>query len=61
MADTQDGHVAASAEKTSSGVTRRELFQMSNVLALPVLFGSLDASTSLSAGSAGAVLRPPAR
>jgi D-glucosaminate-6-phosphate ammonia-lyase len=40
MSETSDERVAASAEKTSGGVTRRELFQMGNALALPVLFAS---------------------
>jgi L-seryl-tRNA(Ser) seleniumtransferase len=45
-------------EKTSSGVTRRELFQMGNALALPALFASLDPSTSLSAGGLEAMAAP---
>ena len=34
------------AEQTSNGATRRELFQIGNVLALPVLLGSLEASAA---------------
>jgi D-glucosaminate-6-phosphate ammonia-lyase len=49
MTGTPDGRIAASAEKSSGGVTRRELFQMGNALALPVLVSSLkglDASAA---------------
>ncbi len=46
MSEARDERVAASAEKTS-GVTRRELFQMGNALALPVLFaGRVDADAA---------------
>jgi D-glucosaminate-6-phosphate ammonia-lyase len=60
MSETPDGKIAAAAaavDTASSGVTRRELFQMGNALALPVLFASTSLraspSTSLRA-SAGA-------
>ncbi len=41
------------AEKTSSGATRRELFQIGNVLALPVLMGGLEARASTGPLKAG--------
>ncbi len=54
MSDTPGGTSAASAERKSSGVTRRELFQMGNALAMPVLFASsldrLDAAAAPAAG-----------
>jgi uncharacterized pyridoxal phosphate-dependent enzyme len=37
-----------SAEQTSSGATRREMFQIGNVLALPVLLGGLEAKAARS-------------
>jgi len=49
MSDTRDGNKTASrtaAEDMFSGVTRRELFLMGNALALPVLFGGMDAEAA---------------
>ncbi len=59
MSETPASRAAASTgaeENASNGVTRRELFQMGNALALPVLFGS---SASLTAGAAAAAAAGP--
>ena len=60
MSDTPDGTSAAPAERRSSGVTRRELFQMGNALAMPVLFASsLDRVDAAAAPAAGPLTPGP--
>src|SRR5438874_11777379 len=49
MSEKIQKHAAAteaSAEQTSHGATRREMFQIGNVLALPVLLGGLEAKAA---------------
>jgi D-glucosaminate-6-phosphate ammonia-lyase len=58
MSEAPQDKVAASAEQTSGGVTRRELFQMGNALALPVLFAGAPASLRASPLEGGATPVP---
>ena len=46
MSEKRHEEVAKTTEKTSSGATRREMFQIGNVLALPALFGAVEAKAA---------------